>query len=426
MYESLLAKVESTNKALRTLLGDAIQRQRRRHKHRTSTKPLARQRTFRRYAKSLRAAFLDQRHWNCTAGHSHKVDFFFNDKFVSTDEDQPDGRGITFRVAVLEDNGKGHELEIIPVPHTQVRETSGSVSKHVEKTKALPGSGKGKKVQFAVASATLSSLPWPCLPYDVNQQMLDNICKGLSITLAQGENRRSLGCIHEKTSDDRHSLYVVKSISSLRRIATLHEALALAASQTALWMVEADSLGLWRNRLRIATLLAANVIGLHGNWLLPSWKSKDLLLAEDGEPAGKGAAKQLCLTFAVPTWFSLANMQSVLPSSPLIQNKILFPLGLALVELALCQSLTVMRMPHEIGPDEDVTNLTTASRLLDGVAGHCGERYCSVARKCLFWNGPRAEDLDDEDFQNAVYDEVVSPLIEDLRTAQGASKLSTR
>lgn len=287
VYESLLAKIESTNNALRTLLRHAVQRQRRRHKNRTSTKPLARQRTFRRYAKSFRAAFLDQRHWNCTADHSHKIDFFFNEKFVSTDEEQPDGRGITFRVAVLEDNGKGHELEIIPVPNTQVRETSGLLSKHVEKTKALPGSGKGKKVQFAVASATLSSLPWPCLPYDVNQQMLDNICKGLSITLAQGEHRRSLGCIHEKTSDDRHSLYVVKSVSSLRRVATLHEALALAAGQTALWMVEADSLGLWRNRLRIATLLAANVIGLHGTGFYHLGRAKIFYLLKTASLRGK-------------------------------------------------------------------------------------------------------------------------------------------
>jgi hypothetical protein len=424
VYETLLGKIESANSALRTLLTDAVQRARRRRKHRTFIKPLAWQRNFRRYAKSFRAAFLDQSHWHCTADHSHKVDFFFNEKIASIDDDKSDGRGIIFRVAVLEADGKGHELEVIPVPH--VREANASSFEHFQKAKRLPRSGQGKRVQFALTSATLSSFPWTYFQHDVNQQILNNICKGLSITLGQGESRRCLGCIREKTSDDRHNLYVVRPISSLRQVATLHDSLAVAAGQTALWMAGADSLGLWRNRLRIAALLAANVIGLHGNWLLPSWKSKDLLLAENRETLGENAAKQLCLTFAVPKWFSLSEMQSTLPSSPLIQNKVLFPLGLALVELAFCQTLTAMRLPHEEDPDEDVTNLKTASRLLNGVALHCGERYGSVARKCLFWNGPRAEDLDDEDFQDAVYDEVVSPLMEDLKTAQGASSWSNK
>ncbi|KAK5047757.1 hypothetical protein LTR84_006422 [Exophiala bonariae] len=422
VYESLLAKIESTNSALRTLLGDAAQREHRRRKHRTSTRPLARQRAFRRYAKSFRAAFLDQGHWHCTADHSHKVDFFFNEKAVSMDDDEPDNRGIIFRVAVLEDDGKGHELEVVPVLHLRKVKTLSST--HLEGLKEQTGPKGGKKVQFSLATATLSSLPWTHLQEDVDQQVLNNICKGLSIALAPGENRRCLGCLHEKTSDDRHNLYVVRSLSSLRQVATFYESLAIAAAQTALWMAEPDSLGLWRNRLRIAALLAANVIGLHGNWLFPSWNTGDLLLVEDTEAPGKDGVKHLCLTFPVPQWSSLSGLQSTLPSSPLIQNKVLFPLGLALVELAFCQSLKAMQLPQEVDPDGDVTKLKTASRLLDAVALHCGERYGSVARKCLFWNGPRAESLDDEDFQNAVYDEIVSPLIEDLKTAQRASSWS--
>jgi hypothetical protein len=64
-------------------------------------------------------------------------------------------------------------------------------------------------------------------------------------------------------------------------------------------------------------------------------------------------------------------------------------------------------------------NLKTASRLLDAVFYQCGARYRNVVESCLFWPGIKVEDMDDEDFERAVFDTVVQPLLEDLSEFEG-------
>ena len=151
VYENLLVKIESANSALRILVGDAVQRERRHRRHHSYTRPLARQRAFRRHAKALRVAFLDRRHWNCTADHSHKVEFFFNEKAVfADDDDRTNGANIVFRISVLKDDGEGQELEAIPIPAENKAEVTSRDKKTLKTSQNSPRLTVKKEVQFAL------------------------------------------------------------------------------------------------------------------------------------------------------------------------------------------------------------------------------------------------------------------------------------
>lgn len=64
--------------------------------------------------------------------------------------------------------------------------------------------------------------------------------------------------------------------------------------------------------------------------------------------------------------------------------------------------------------------MNTAQRLLDIVYNESGERYEAVVRRCLFCIfHTRDVNFDNEDFQQAVFDDVVTPLATDYKIFRG-------
>ena len=108
-----------------------------------------------------------------------------------------------------------------------------------------------------------------------------------------------------------------------------------------------------------------------------------------------------------------------------VRSEPLFALGLALTELCFGKNLSEMQRPEEIDSNETLTRLNTAHRLLGDVYNESGGRYGDVVRRCLFCLfDMRDVSLDNEDFQDAVYDNIVSPLIQDLETFKGAGSMT--
>jgi hypothetical protein len=106
-------------------------------------------------------------------------------------------------------------------------------------------------------------------------------------------------------------------------------------------------------------------------------------------------------------------------STHLIRNKILFPLGLALVELSLGQTIASLQKPEDDDSVEAVANLKTALRLLPDVLNESGIRYEEVVDRCLVWPGRKDIKFDDEEFQRTMFDSIISPLLEDLKIFEG-------
>lgn len=74
-----------------------------------------------------------------------------------------------------------------------------------------------------------------------------------------------------------------------------------------------------------------------------------------------------------------------------------------------------MRIDSDNDTTEIMTNFNTACRLIPYVYEGGGEKYGNVVRRCLK-NPPDVRDatMDNEEFQRAVFDDIVTPLKENL------------
>lgn len=82
-----------------------------------------------------------------------------------------------------------------------------------------------------------------------------------------------------------------------------------------------------------------------------------------------------------------------------------------------------MRESEDHDVDDAVIDLKTASRLIGDVCCESGGRYGDVVKKCLFWHGSEDANLDNEDLQQAVFESIVSPLLEDYKDFEGKSRI---
>lgn len=95
-------------------------------------------------------------------------------------------------------------------------------------------------------------------------------------------------------------------------------------------------------------------------------------------------------------------------------------LGLTLVELCFGRILSDLEEPFDVDPNETITRMMTAQRLLDHVENEGGNRYGDVVRRCLFCPFDiRDFSVDNEAFQQIVFDNIVTPLVDNLNDFNG-------
>lgn len=186
-----------------------------------------------------------------------------------------------------------------------------------------------------------------------------------------------------------------------------------------------------RDRLYIAVILASSVLQLDGTfWLKRQWRSGDILFL----PLEDRRASAPRFDFAHPyvSWkvFSedldtaLIADASRITIAHRIPSEILFVLGITLTELCFGQNIYDMRIEEDIDKAEIITNFNTASRLIDYVYNESGSRYGHVVRRCLKCPPDvRDASLDNEEFQEAVFESIVTPLRQDFEDFNGGSRI---
>ncbi|KAF7506263.1 hypothetical protein GJ744_012071 [Endocarpon pusillum] len=104
---------------------------------------------------------------------------------------------------------------------------------------------------------------------------------------------------------------------------------------------------------------------------------------------------------------------------PAIRNPVLFALGVLLIELCLGKPLEELKRPDERtcdGSVDAVLDWVAADRLVEDVYLEGGSRCGDAVRHCVRCDfDRRGTSLEDEDFQQAVYEGVVSLLEDDLK-----------
>lgn len=184
-----------------------------------------------------------------------------------------------------------------------------------------------------------------------------------------------------------------------------------------------------RLSLYIAVTLASSVLQLDGtSWLKRQWRSDDIyfLPMESGEPT----TVEMDYEHPYVSWRVSSESMStdrttnakLTPIAYRVPSEILFVLGITLTELCFERSISDMRIEDDIESTEIITNFNTASRLIGRVYDESGERYGDIVRRCLKCPPDvRDASLDNKEFQEAVFDTIVTPLKQDFENFGGNS-----
>ncbi|EXJ94598.1 hypothetical protein A1O1_02994 [Capronia coronata CBS 617.96] len=220
---------------------------------------------------------------------------------------------------------------------------------------------------------------------------------------------------------NQYYLYLVEKLDDSPETQSLEDILGSSLGTVGSRMARAGCMLRGRNRLFLAATLASTVLRFHGSWLKPEWRSRDILFPKK-MGNGKSVIEQPYLSGHQIAPFGATVPTTSTSTSALIRNEVLFPLGLALVELSLCQTISALRIPADDDPVEANANLKTAVRVLDDVYLESGGHYGDIVAKCLFWTETRKSNIGDE-FQQLVFQNIVSPPFDDLKVFEGRSRV---
>lgn len=186
-----------------------------------------------------------------------------------------------------------------------------------------------------------------------------------------------------------------------------------------------------RDRLYIAMTLASSVLQLDGTfWLKRHWNSGDIVFLPKEEN------RRMDYSHPYVSWRVLPNDKNKnsrsgvdnLPSPCQVRNEFLFALGITLIELSLKRNIYEMRKSEDDLLTEIPANVNTATRLIDDVYNESGTRYGDVVQRCLTCpfnlQDLRNFGFDNAEFQDAVFDHILTPLRQDFEDFNGNQRVN--
>ena len=257
---------------------------------------------------------------------------------------------------------------------------------------------------------------------------ITDICT--TIQNVQSLKMREIGfLVDESVSRERHDVYLSNEQIRSKLAATSLESL-LETSQR---RVSGFCLSR-RDQLYIAVTLASSVLQLDGtSWLKKFWGSGDIHFLPTGD--SKPAKPKMDFAHPYVSWKVSPNDEhsnsivdvAQTPFNLQFRNESLFALGITLIELALRQNISELRIPEDGPPTDTLTNFRTASRLVDDVYDESGDQYGDVVQRCLHCpfnlRNLRNYDLDNEEFEELVFYDIFTPLRQGLEDFEGRSKI---
>lgn len=413
IYADLLSRINATNILLRKLQKDSEYPSRPRRQT-PFRRPLLRCGKARKSAHSLHNSIIGGKCWKCSCKSDHKVHFILSypsidnlDSLTKEVENPCFGLVLAFRaensapesyVSTCQLQAESEFIQSsIGLHHICLSDLEGNPS-----TTGNFGKQKGvqlplSKTGFGDPSQTLKRLLPP----------ITDICTTISTIISEVDIPKSLGWLAD--TDHRHHITYVNRIGRSLRSKSLED-LIMASSNFSEGLTSEVFIFSQVDRLRIAVNLACSVLQFHGSWLKNGWKSRDIMF---GPQITTGVGDPY-----VP-WNVGANFEDSSlwggTAPTLIRNRILFPLGIVLVELSLCQSMENVREPDDSDQTEEHANLKTATRLLPRVEELSGPEYAEVADRCLSWHGRKETSLEAKEMQEEIFKLIIWPLIENLR-----------
>ncbi|KIV79450.1 hypothetical protein PV11_07012 [Exophiala sideris] len=463
VYSELLTKIGNANSALKTLIDQAHHREESGRERQQLSRPLLKCRAARKHAVNLYNAVIQGDCWKCPCKSVHRAHLRIE---PLEDHEQHDQIGTIPKLRMAFSSKTSSHALAPPWQWQEVESIPVAVSAPTIITSASPASGithptpKRRKVRFTTALGIPGYL---AVPQQVPQatsgcQAIADMCSALRADKGDNTLKGFVSIVEGPNTGQRYDIYLLDKLDATMEIQTLEDLFyrsPFAAGQTIVSRPVSR-----RARLSLAATLACSVLQYQGSWLKPHWRSRDILLSKAAIEStanfdrfylsghkvdrrnsleSQRIVQDVPVTGASPsngakdasiaiTIGDAAGSEDESPTAitdttrrthNLIRCELLFPLGLTLVELSLCQSIPSLRLPEDNDAVEALASLKTAARVLDNVYYESGFRYGDVVDKCLFGLGSNNMDLEDEDFQRAVYEKIVLPLRDDLKNFEG-------
>ncbi|KAJ5285104.1 hypothetical protein N7497_005216, partial [Penicillium chrysogenum] len=416
IYLDLFARIDAANRILNTLVEQSDYRTTI-EKRRISKRPLLRQRRAQKSARSLHNAIIRGKYWKCACLDQHSIHFVLD--YPSEDINGGSKESSCCpRFRMIFPSGNSIDLA---TGWCEIEAESATIRSNVDPLDRFPHQGNQERAPFVKQKAKVqftfdeSSEDEQFMISDMpSVPPIVDICSTLSTvgTNTNGETNELIGFISDE--NHRHNMYYVRKLAGNLRSQSLAELIA-ASSDFFKAPGSGSFLFTWGHRLRVAVNLACSVFQFHGSWLRPQWRSRDIMFTK----TSSGDIDKPYVRWNVGSDLDTWSMCRDKPTFSLIQSEILFPLGLVLVELSLCQTLEALRIPEDDDRVEAYVNLKTATRLLQVVEEQSGAEYGKVARRCLLWPGTKESTLESEKMQDEIFQLIISPLVKNLRNFEG-------
>lgn len=177
------------------------------------------------------------------------------------------------------------------------------------------------------------------------------------------------------------------------------------------------------DKFKVAVDLASSVLQLYKTpWLSDEWSQDDVYFVHR---PGAPLATVYQHPFIYRKFTSSAPTQPAIvqpPSRRVIRNQTLFTLGVLLIELLYGKPIEELQTAHDLDCQGTPGAVwCTAERLIDEeIAFEAGQLYSDAVRRCIRCDfNTKNSSLDDQDFQQAVFDGVVAPLEKTLSHFNG-------
>jgi hypothetical protein len=236
---------------------------------------------------------------------------------------------------------------------------------------------------------------------------ISNICHAVYRCIVPKGHGVSIGHI----SDEQyiHDFQVLKAGAGDLKLHSLEE--LLLASLSASGNFRAPLVFPKKERRFLAAKLASTFLECHGTWLPSRWSSRNIVFTENITSAN---LEKKIRTPVIAQRLSGSIEFKGYPLSCTGHNELLFPLGLVLIELSLCRPMTYLHTPNNESQDDISMLFEKARNWIYDVSCESGPNYGDVVQQCLFWTKTREVDIASKEFQAAVFQYIIKPLVEDF------------
>jgi hypothetical protein len=263
-------------------------------------------------------------------------------------------------------------------------------------------------VERQVVPVLTSTVPMPDL-CEVMQQ------------LQQAQTGTCVGFL-EDSAKRKHPIYPVAVLDNQKEWA------AYSLRQILTKEVSPDCHLTQNHKLHIAVDLASSILQLYKTpWLAEDWSSVDVFFVQRPGSPPSAVYEHPYVHNSLPTIFDPSSTQTQQVQRReyrVIRNQTLYNFGILLIELWYGKPIEHLQAPNDLDcAGTPGVVWCTASRLVESELKYeAGKQYSDVARRCIYCDFDRSNmDLDDERFQQTVFDNVVVPLQTALRQFSGES-----